>query len=166
MTAPTARWPHGSDTIGSYDLYEGAQRAVDYLSDQRFPVERTAIVGSDLKMVESVRGRMSYGKAALSGAGTGAWFGLLVGLLIGLFAVTPLVWLWYLLWGVILGAAFGAVFGLIAHAATGGRRDFASTSQIVAGKYDVMVDSEYADRARDALNAGSVDIGARGDTTS
>lgn len=139
--------------VGSYDAYPDAQSAVDHLSDQRFPVEHTAIVGSDLKMLESVQGRMDYGKAALSGAGSGAWFGLLIGLLLALFTVTGFGWLWYLLWGLVLGAAFGVIFGLIAHAVTGGRRDFESTSQIVAGRYDVMVDSEYAERARETLNA-------------
>ncbi len=153
MAAPIPTWPHDRTAIGSYDVYEDAQRAVDHLSDQRFPVEHTAIVGSDLKMVESVQGRMSYGRAALSGAGSGAWFGLLIGLLIAIFTVAALSWLWYLLLGLVLGAVFGAVFGLIAHAATGGRRDFQSASQIVASRYDVMVDSEYADRARATLNA-------------
>ena len=32
-------------TIGSYPDYPSAQRVVDYLADNRFPVERTAIVG-------------------------------------------------------------------------------------------------------------------------
>src|SRR2546421_231090 len=71
--------------VGSYSKYEGAQRAVDFLSDDKFPVERTAIIGSDLKMVETVLGRLTKGRAALAGAGSGAWFGLLVGLLLTLF---------------------------------------------------------------------------------
>lgn len=148
---PTAIWPHDRSVLGSYEAYGDAQRVVDQLSDQHFPVQHTAIVGSDLKMVESVRGRMNYGRAAASGAGSGAWFGLLVGLLIAIFAIGPFIWLWYLLWGLIIGAAFGAVFGLIAHAATGGKRDFDSTSQVVASRYDVMVDSNYADRAQQTL---------------
>jgi heat induced stress protein YflT len=41
-------------TVGSYDTYPRAQRAVDFLSDNKFPVERTAIIGSDLRMVETV----------------------------------------------------------------------------------------------------------------
>lgn len=40
--------------VGSYTEYAGAQRAVDFLSDERFPVERTAIIGSDLRLVELV----------------------------------------------------------------------------------------------------------------
>ena len=41
--------PRGQ-VIGSYDTYVEAQRAVDYLSDQQFPVQHVSIVGSDLKV--------------------------------------------------------------------------------------------------------------------
>lgn len=51
---PTA--PLDRPVVGSYPTYEGAQRAVDFLSDSKFPVERTAIIGSDLRMVETVLG--------------------------------------------------------------------------------------------------------------
>lgn len=65
--------------VGSYPTYTGAQRAVDFLSDSRFPVERTAIIGSDLRMVETVLGRLTRGRAALAGAapapGSGCWSG-------------------------------------------------------------------------------------------
>ncbi len=44
-------WP-----IGSYFTYAEAQRAVDYLSDQEFPVQQVTIVGVDLMQVERVTG--------------------------------------------------------------------------------------------------------------
>jgi hypothetical protein len=71
-------------TVATYPDYRSAQRAVDFLSDRRFPVERTAIVGTDLRMVEQVTGRMTVLRAALAGLGAGAWFGLLIGLLFAL----------------------------------------------------------------------------------
>ncbi|WP_433514382.1 hypothetical protein ACQP2T_01385 [Nonomuraea sp. CA-143628] len=43
------------------------------------------------------------------------------------------------------------VYGLIAHALTGGRRDFVSESGLVADKYQVLVESENAPRARELL---------------
>ncbi len=43
--------------IASYSTYDDAQRAVDTLSDHRFPVDRVTIVGSDLRLVERVTGR-------------------------------------------------------------------------------------------------------------
>lgn len=65
-------------TVPSYDE---AQRLVDRLSDAGFPVEHVRLVGTDLRLVEQVTGRMTYGKAALYGAASGAWLGLLIGLL-------------------------------------------------------------------------------------
>lgn len=135
--------------VATYPDYAGAQRAVDYLSDNRFPVEQTAIVGTDLRLVENVLGRLTTGRAALAGAASGAWFGLLIGLLIGLFSTSA--WWSVLLVGVLVGTAWGAVFGAIAHAMTGGRRDFTSRSSLQAGQYAVTVDSEFADSARQLL---------------
>ena len=78
--------PRGQ-VIGSYDTYLEAQRAVDYLSDKQFPVQHVAIVGSDLRMVENVLGRLTRGRAALAGAASGAWFGLFVGVLLTLLVI-------------------------------------------------------------------------------
>ena len=36
--------------VATYATYPEAQRAVDYLSDQKFPVERTAIVGEPISI--------------------------------------------------------------------------------------------------------------------
>src|SRR5258705_13630351 len=68
--------------IATFDNYADAERAVDYLSDQRFEVNRVAIVGRDLEYVEQVLGRLNYGGAALRGAGSGALVGALIGLLV------------------------------------------------------------------------------------
>lgn len=152
MPAPMPPWTGGRMVAASHTEYVDAQRAVDYLSDQHFPVEHSAIVGTDLKLVESVSGRMNYGKAALSGLFSGLWFGLLIGLIFGIFTVAPGAWISAIIGGLVLGAVFGAIFGLVAHATTGGRRDFASVSQLVAGRYDVMVDTEYAEQARQLLH--------------
>jgi hypothetical protein len=135
--------------VATYPDYASAQRAVDYLSDNRFPVEQTAIVGTDLRLVENVLGRLTTGRAALAGAASGAWFGLLIGLLFGLFSVSA--WWRVLLAAVAIGALWGAAFGAIAHALTGGRRDFTSRSALQAGQYAVNVDAEYAEQARQLL---------------
>ncbi len=50
--APGDRTPRR--VIASYDSYAEAQRAVDYLSDNSFPVERLSIVAEDLRFVEQV----------------------------------------------------------------------------------------------------------------
>lgn len=130
--------------IASFSTYEEAQRAVDTLSDRKFPVEHVKIVGSDLRLVEHVTGRMTVTKAALQGAAVGAWFGLLVGLIFSI--VSPWI-LAPIVTGVLLGALFGALFGAIAHAATRGRRDFASLRTLDASRYDLVADASYADEA-------------------
>ncbi len=136
-------------TVATYPDYAAAQRAVDYLSDEKFPVERTAIVGTNLALVEQVTGRLTTTRAALAGAASGAWFGLFIGLLFGLFSGRA--WLGVLLTSILIGAAWFAIFGAIAHAATGGRRDFSSRSTLRASQYAVNVESEVAEQARQLL---------------
>ena len=50
--------------------------------------------------------------------------------------------------GLLIGLVFGALFGAMGYAATRGRRDFTSTSKIVAGRYDVMCNPAHAEEAR------------------
>src|SRR4051794_1739777 len=149
MAAPTtdiASPPSGGGNVSTYESYEDAERAVDYLSDNGFPVENAKIVGSDLRLVEQVTGRVTTGRAALAGAGSGAWFGLFIGLLVGLFTTGP-TWAGLVVGGLLIGAVWGATFGFIAHYAMRGRRDFASDRALVAHRYDVLVTAD-AERAR------------------
>jgi hypothetical protein len=144
-TAP----PGARVTVGTYGDYASAQQAVDHLSDSKFPVQHTAIVGTDLRLVENVIGRLTVGRAAFAGAGSGAWFGLFIGLLLGIF--TNANWFGVVLFGVVIGALWGAAFGAIAQALTGGRRDFTSRSSLQASQYAVVVDAEFAEQARHLL---------------
>lgn len=134
------------EQIASYETYLAAQRAVDYLSDEQFPVQHVTIVGSDLRMVERVTGRLSYPRVAMAGAATGAWFGLFVGLVLSLFATGGSV-LGPVLGTLVIGAGFGMLLGVISYAFTGGRRDFTSSSQIVASSYQLLCAAEHAGRA-------------------
>ena len=143
--------PLGGVQLGSYDTYEQAQAAVDYLSDEKFAVENVTIIGSDLRMVEKVLGRLTWGRVIGAGAASGAWWGLFVGLLLGIFSTNGSAWIGSLLTGLVIGLVFGAVFGAMGYAATRGRRDFTSTSQIVAGRYDVMCNPARAEEARALL---------------
>ena len=56
------------NTVARFDDYEAAQRAVDQLSDNGFPVEKLDIVGSDLRLIERVTGRLTKARAAGAGA--------------------------------------------------------------------------------------------------
>ncbi|WP_299166098.1 general stress protein [uncultured Arthrobacter sp.] len=137
------------ETIGRYSSYLDAQKAVDYLADSKFPVQQVSIIGNDLKTVERVTGRLSYPRVALASAATGAWFGLFVGFILTLFGGDST----YLpiLSSIALGAVFWVLFGVIAYAFQRGKRDFTSTSQVVATSYDVIVDPAAAGEARRML---------------
>src|SRR4051794_3675817 len=137
------------DTVGSYTSYLDAQKAVDYLADQQFPVQMVSIVGNDLKMVERVTGRLSYPRVALSGALSGMWFGLFVGVMLSFFS--PTGGYYSIISSVLMGAAFFMLFGIVTYAMQRGKRDFTSTSQVVATSYDVIVAFEAAHEARRLL---------------
>ena len=158
-TAPSPRHSTDPNTsaqrrpIGSYESYSEAERAVDYLSDKGFPVERVAIIGSDVKLVEQVVGRLNYGGAALRGAGSGALTGLLIGWLFGVFNwFTPLLAAFTLaVYGLVFGAVIGAIFGLVVHALQRGRRDFASVRAMTPTRYEVVADEAVANEAKNLL---------------
>ncbi|MEC5192867.1 MULTISPECIES: general stress protein [unclassified Arthrobacter] len=157
--APRAGAPNGpdeartvpkGDTVGSYNSYLDAQKAVDYLADQQFPVQMVSIVGNELKMVERVTGRLTYPRVALSGALSGMWFGLFVGIMLSFFSTTDGAF--SILTSVLMGAAFFMLFGIVTYAMQRGKRDFTSTSQVVATNYDVVVSFEAANEARRLLH--------------
>lgn len=146
LTVPTA--PQGIE-VASFGSYIEAQAAVDLLSDKTFPVQNVTIVGNDLMMVERVTGRLTYGRVALAGVAAGMWFGLFVGILLFMFGggdEGPSV-----LAAIVIGAGFGALFSLISYSFTGGKRDFTSSSQIVASVYTVLCTAEHAGPARQLL---------------
>src|SRR3954453_5144327 len=98
---------HFPQSLGVYDRYEDAQKAVDFLSDREFPVENCMIVGTELKQVERVTGRLTYNRGALGGLLSGAWLGLFVGLVLSLFDNNNT------LVTIVSTLLFGAVFGLV-----------------------------------------------------
>ncbi len=114
-------------------------------------MQHVSIVGSDLRMVENVLGRLTRGRAALAGAASGLWFGLFVGVLLSVFADEGTNVLGLIVSALLYGAAFGAVFGFVGHAITGGKRDFTSRSKIVASAYEIRCTWAEADKAREVL---------------
>jgi hypothetical protein len=137
-------WP-----IGSYDTYKEAQRAVDFLADNEFPVQDVTIVGVEPMLVERVSARLTWGRVLSAGAASGAWLGLFVGLLLSLFTTTGG------LGPILIGMASGIVFGLasaaVRYGATKGQRDFVSQSQLVARRYDVLSKPRNAELGRTLL---------------
>jgi len=138
------------NTVARFDDYEAAQRAVDGLSDNGFPVEKLTILGSDLRLIERVTGRLTRMRAAGAGAARGLWAGLLIGILLSLLT-TGHPWPGVVAVAATVGVLGGAVFGFAAHAATRGQRDFSSVRTLSAGRYDLIAREGTADRARTML---------------
>jgi len=136
-------------SLAIYDKYVDAQRTVDFLSDSAFPVQNCMIVGTDLKQIERITGRLTTGKVAVGGLMSGLWMGLFIGLLFSIF--TKGESLQIILTTMLMGAAFGLIFGLVGYAMTRGRRDFSSIQQVVATKYEVLVEHKHAEQARTLL---------------
>ena len=165
MSTPEERWQRQADpmpvdqtarafrTVASYDNYLDAERAVDLLADQDFPMEGVVLIGRGTHSVERVTGRTTYWSEAGKTAASGALVGALFGWLFGLFdLVSPLISAVLLaLYGAVFGALIGAVLGLLAHRLSGGRRDFASVTSIEADSYELQVPAESAERARTLL---------------
>jgi hypothetical protein len=143
LPTPPTGWP-----IGSYATYREAQQAVDFLADGEFSVSDVTIVGVDLMLVERVIGRLSWGRVLATGAVSGAWFGLFAGVLLSLFLNQGFVL--QVLTGLVLGVLSGLMFAAIGHSMSRGR-DFASASQLVAGRYDVLCQPRSAEQGRELL---------------
>ncbi|MDE1674603.1 glycine zipper family protein [Nocardia gipuzkoensis] len=141
--------------IAAFDNHADADSAVDYLSDQHFTVDKLAIVGRDIELVEQVAGRYNYGWVALRGAAAGALFGWIFGLLDW---VQPLrAGLVLACYGLVFGAVVGALLGLLMYALQGGRRDFTSIQSLQPRHYEVLADVEVADEASACSPAGPIE---------
>jgi hypothetical protein len=148
VTDVDLRDPDRRVTVATYEDYITAQRAVDLLSDNKFPVDQVSIVGEDVRLVErvwvagpSARGRRRCAERRV----------VRVADRLALRDLRRHSWFAVILVATVVGALWGAAFGAVAHASTGGKRDFQSISSLVAARYLVRVTPEYADAARQLL---------------
>ncbi|MEO7421437.1 MAG: general stress protein [Ornithinibacter sp.] len=137
-------------SLGVHDSYEDAQKAVDYLSDHEFPVQDVLIVGTDLKQLERVTGRLTRGRVIGAGALSGMWLGLFVGVIFSLFDPQGFQ-IVSVLGTVAFGAVFGAIWAVVGYKLTRGERDFTSVSQVVAAKYEVLCEHKHVAKGRELL---------------
>ena len=148
--------PQG-EVVENYSSYAEAQSAVDTLARADFPVKQLAIIGNDLKSVELVTGKMSYGRAAIGGAASGAWLGIFLGLILFIFSPsgesTPMVFA-----ALLIGAGFGMLFGLVNYSIKRKRRDFSSVMQVIAVSYTVLAPGELVHRARNLLETPAAPV--------
>jgi hypothetical protein len=150
--------PQGRDAVGetiaSFPTYEGAQKAVSALIAGDVPAREIAIVGSGLRSVERVTGRLGYATAARSGAINGLLLGLFFSAIfvLGNSAVQVSAFVGVLF----LGVALGMLLSIVTYAMVRRRKDFASVMQITADHYEVTVQSSSIHRARQVLSNGSI----------
>jgi hypothetical protein len=137
-------------SVGLFNTYADAQKAVDYLADEKFEVQNLAIVGTELKSVERVLGRRNWGTVITQGMQSGISTGLLVALVMLIFT-RPGSFLLLLLVSLAIGIALGVGFSAAAYAMSRGKRDFTSISQTVATKYEVLCEHKVAAQARQML---------------
>ena len=133
--------------LASHTTCHEAERTVDHLSDQGFPVERVAIIGQD-----------ASGRAGDRPHGT--WRGerradrvdsrllnwpapVVSGLLLALY-------------GLVFGAHFGALLGPPVYAAQRGRRDFTSVGFIEPCRYDDVTDEAVRLLAQPPSRTGTI----------
>ena len=137
-------------SVGLYHSYADAQKAVDFLADEKFAVENLAIVGTELKSVERVMGRKTWGTVISAGVQSGVSTGLLVGLVMLIFGNPSSIAL-LLIVALAIGIGLGIGFAAIGYAMSKGKRDFTSVTQTVATKYEVLCEHKVAAQAREML---------------
>ena len=137
-------------SVGLFDSYADAAKAVDFLADESFPVQNLAIVGTDLKTVERVLSRKTWGTVLSQGAVQGITMGLMMSFMLFLF-MPGVNWMAVLLAGLVLGMGMSVVFAAVAYTATRGERDFNSVQQTVATRYEILCEHKVAQEARDLL---------------
>lgn len=147
---PMPELPKG-EIISTYDRYEDAKHAVDVLARASFPVQQISILGNDLRSVERVTGRLTYGRVALMGALSGAYLGLFLGLLLFIFQPDNAAIFGVFIAAVVIGAGFGMLFGVLSYGMNRNRRDFSSVMQMVATRYDLITSAELVQPARQTL---------------
>lgn len=133
--------------------YKTAQKVVDHLSDEKFPVENLCIVGTDLRTVERVTGRKTWGTVLSQGAVSGLGTGLLVGLMLSFFVRSSQGMVVMLITGLLIGVAIGLITSSLGYAMSRGRRDFDSVQQVVATHYEVLAEHKVAAKAREIVDA-------------
>ena len=139
------------DVVGEFANYLEAAALVDSMVAGGFAANLVAIVGSDLKSVERIRGRITYGRMAMNGALNGAWLGLFVGLIFAS-ATSAGAFTNDVVAASVLGAGIGMIWGVIRMSARGSRRQFLSSSVIIAASYQVVVPVGLGAKAQELAN--------------
>jgi len=135
-------------SVGIYQTYAEAQKVVDFLADSKFPVQNLAIVGTELRSVERVLGRRTWGTVLLGGVQNGITTGLIMSLIFWAFMPVDNIWALFI-YALAIGVLVGVIFAALSYWMSQGKRDFTSVSQTVATKYEILAEHKVAAQARD-----------------
>ena len=137
-------------SVGVFNTYDEAQQVVDHLADSRFPVENLCIVGTDLRSIERVLGRRSWGTVIGQGVQSGISTGIMIPLLMWLFMPSQNVLL-MTVYALVIGIVVGIVMAALMYWMSQGKRDFTSVSQTVATKYELLAEHKVSGQARELI---------------
>ncbi len=143
--------PQG-EVIADFTAYTEAVAYVEKLVVNNFPAGFIAIVGTDLRTVERVRGKLSYARVALQGAITGSWMGLIVSFVIGDQGSTTGGLGSPMAADIFIGAGLGMLFNIVRFSMMRSKKQFISQSSVVAMKYQVQVPQSLVGQALAAAN--------------
>jgi hypothetical protein len=149
--------PEAGSSLASFTDYKQAVLYVEKLIENDFPAKLVSIIGTDLKTVENIKGKLGYGRVSFSGAITGSWLGMFFGLIFGFTGEgTEQLILNNVLAGIIIGAGLGMLINIVRFSVTKNRRSFISAQAVVAKKYEVFVPNEQVQSAKKAASAAAV----------
>jgi hypothetical protein len=148
-----ASLPEGQ-SLASFSDYKDAVAYVEKMIENDFPARLVSIIGTDLKTVETIKGKLGYGRVSLSGALTGSWLGMFLGLIFGATGTgTEEVLLTNVLAGIVIGSGVGMLLNILRFSLTKNRRGFISGQTVVAKKYEVVVPAQQIELAKKATLA-------------
>ncbi len=140
-------------SIGVFTSYADAQKAVDSLADQDFPVANIVIVGTELKLIERVTGRKTWGTVINAGLMNGLSTALMIALILILLEPGR-DFVGLILEAMLIGVVIGVGFSVLGHRMSRGKRDFTSITQTVPSKFEILCEHKVAAQARELLSKG------------
>lgn len=135
--------------VGRFSRYADAKRAVDSLRVARVPERRITVSGRELRWHASLRAE----RAASLGSGIGAAIAAMCFLLVWSFGglAADFSWLTAVFLGAVLGGGAGLVAGVLLWRFTRDLAGLPESGHVDVGRYDVLVEDQDVDTARDLL---------------
>jgi len=134
----------GRAPVASFTRYADAERTLALLAGTHFPMDRLALIGGDLKLVDDGSGRITGIRTAVAGAAAGGWLGALLALYTFVLDRPPVGELAAgLCWGVAIGGLFGVTLATAGYATFGRTRE-RGARRLVAARYELYADGDVA----------------------